>query len=145
MTSARKVSSSSSVSRWCFWAPSSSCRYASTSSWPESIRTGRHATVHGDHREVAGQSDHHQEHPGHPNVDERERDEERVGEREDRRPDDEIGSAGAFRHMDELDPQAEDHETPPARPKGFEPVQAPVEHVPEEHGDDDDGEQQLHG
>jgi hypothetical protein len=37
MTSARKVSWSSSVSRWCFWAPSS-CRYASTSSCPESIK-----------------------------------------------------------------------------------------------------------
>jgi hypothetical protein len=44
MTSARKVSSSSSVSRWCFWAPSS-WRYASTSSWPESIRASSLAGI----------------------------------------------------------------------------------------------------
>jgi len=111
----------------------------------QGLRAGRHPAVHGDHREVAGQADHHQEHPGHPNVDERERDEERVGDRQDRRPDDEIGSTGAFRQRDELDAQAEDHESPPPRPERLEPVQASAQDIPDEHGDDDDGEQQLHG
>jgi len=106
----------------------------------QGLRAGRHPAVHGDHREVAGQADHHQEHPGHPNVHERERDEKRVRERQDRRADDQIGSTGALGQRDELDPQAQDHETPPARPERFEPVQAPAEQVPEEHRDDDDGE-----
>jgi len=110
----------------------------------QGLRARRHPAVHHDHGHVAREPDHHEEHPGHPNVHQPERDQQRVGDREHRGADREVGSGHAFGQRDELDPETEDDQPPPPRPDGFEAVEAPAEHVAEPDGQQDDGKQQLH-
>ena len=110
----------------------------------QGLRARRHPAVHHDHGHVAREPDHHEEHAGHPNVHQPERDQQRVREREHRRADREVGAGHALGQRDELDPETEDDEPPPPRPDRFEAVEPPAEHVAEADGQQDDGEQQLH-
>ena len=110
----------------------------------QGLRARRHAAVHHDHGHVAGEPEHHEDHAGHPNVHQPEREQERVGQREHGRADHEVGAGGAFGERDELDREPQDDEPPPPRAERFEPVQPPAEQVAEADGHKDDGEQQLH-
>jgi hypothetical protein len=111
----------------------------------EGLRARRHTPVRHDHGHVAGEPDHHEEHAGHPNVHQGERQQQRVGEREHGRADHEVGARSAVGERDELDPQTKDDEPPPPRSERFEAIQPPAEQIAEEDGQEDDGEQQLHG
>jgi len=110
----------------------------------QGLRARGHPPVDHDHGHVAGQPDHHEEHAGHPHVHQTEGQQQRVGEREHRRADDEVGAGQAFGQRDELDPETEDDEPPPPRSERFEAVQPPAEEVAEADGQHDDREQELH-
>jgi len=104
----------------------------------------RHAAIDHDDREVARQADQHEGHARHPDVHRGERDEQRVRDREHRGPHDQVGASGPFGQRDELDRQTGDHQAPPPRAKGLEPLEAPAEQVSQVDREQDDGEQQLH-
>lgn len=108
------------------------------------LRARRHASVHRDDREVARETDQNEHHPRHADVRRRERDEEGVRQREHARPNHEVAARRPLREGDELDPEPDDHQSPPPRAKRLESAQAAAEQVAEIDGEQDDGEQQLH-
>jgi hypothetical protein len=110
----------------------------------QGLRARRHAPVHQDHGHVAGQSDHHQGHARHPNVDQAERQQKRVRQREHRGSDREVDADDTLGQRDELDAESQEDEPPPPGSERFEAVHPPTEEVPEADGQHEDGEQELH-
>ena len=122
ITSARNVSWSSSVSRWCLSASLllQVLEHVLLARVDQGLRAGRHPAVRRDHREVAapGRS---APAPSRASGCSRPRTRPAACTRaQDRRPHDQVGAAGALGQRDELDRQADDDQPPPARPERLE-------------------------
>jgi hypothetical protein len=81
----------------------------------ERLASDRHPTVRDDDHHVAGQAEEHEPYPRQSQVRGGERDQERVRDGEDRRPNEQVRSVLTLGKRNELDRQTHDDESPPTQ------------------------------